>query len=64
MVLNQRQVLVIVSDWDPYLGSLGFTVCWWVIVLVPVSVFAPGRTVLGFHFSCFVVYFMYSVFIN
>ena len=22
MVLNQRQVLVIVSDWEPYLGSL------------------------------------------
>ena len=26
MVLNQRQVLVIVSDWEPYLGSRGFTV--------------------------------------
>ena len=38
MVLNQRQVLAIVSDWEPYLGSLGFTVCWWVIVLVPVFV--------------------------
>ena len=24
MVPNQRQVLVIVSDWEPYLGSLGF----------------------------------------
>ena len=52
MVLNQRQVLVIVSDWEPYLGSLGFTVCLWVIV--PVSVFAPDRAVLGFHVSCFV----------
>ena len=39
MVLNRRQVLVIVSDWEPYLGSLGFTVCLWVIVLVPVFVF-------------------------
>ena len=38
MVLNQRQVLVIVSDWEPYLGSLGFTVCLWVIVLVPICV--------------------------
>ena len=28
MVLNQRQVLVIVSDWEPYLGSLfGVGVC-------------------------------------
>ena len=38
MVLNQRQVFVIVSDWEPYLGSLGFTVCLWVIGLVPVCV--------------------------
>ena len=37
MVLSQRQVCVIVSDWEPYLGSLGFTVCLWVIV--PVYVF-------------------------
>ena len=36
MVLNQRQVFVIVSDWEPYLGSLGFTVCLWVIVSVSV----------------------------
>jgi hypothetical protein len=56
MVLNQRQVLVIVSDWELYLGSLGFTVCLWVIV--PVSVFAPDRTVLGFH--TFVVLLVYS----
>ena len=41
MVLNHRQVLVIVSDWEPYLGSLGFTVCLWVIV--PVSVFVCTR---------------------
>ena len=30
MVLNQRQVLVIVSDWEPYLGSLfSVGVCEW-----------------------------------
>ena len=54
MVLNQRQVLVIVSDWEPYLGSLfcvGF--CGW---LSPVSVFVPHGTVSDFHVSCFVVY--------
>ena len=39
MVLNQRQVLVIVSDWEPYLGSLGSTVGLWVFVSC-VSVFA------------------------
>ena len=50
-VLNQRQVLVIVSDWEPYLGSLGFTVCLWVIV--PVFVFAPDRAVLSSHIYCF-----------
>ena len=46
MVLNQRQVSLVVSDWESYLGSLGFTVCLWVIV--PVSVFAPDRAVLVF----------------
>ena len=25
-VLNQSQVILVVSDWEPYLGSLGFTV--------------------------------------
>ena len=34
MVLNQRQVSLVVSDWESYLGSLGFTVCLWVIVYV------------------------------
>ena len=34
MVLNQRQVLVIVSDWELYLGRLGFSVCLWLIVAV------------------------------
>ena len=46
MVLSQRQVFIIVSDWEPYLGSLGFTVCLWVIV--PVYVFSPDRL---FRFS-------------
>ena len=30
MVLNQWQVLVIVSDWEPYLGSL-FVVLYYVV---------------------------------
>ena len=34
MVLNQRQVLVIVSDWEPYLGSLFGVGFLWVFVLV------------------------------
>ena len=25
-VLNQSQVILVVSDWEPYLGSRGFTV--------------------------------------
>ena len=62
MVLNQRQVLVIVSDWEPYLGSLfGVGFLW---VIVPVSVFAPDRAVLVSHISCFVSLFMYSFFIK
>ena len=44
MVLNQRHVLVIVSDWEPYLGSLfGVGVLW---VIVPVSVFVCFFTFL------------------
>jgi hypothetical protein len=40
MVLNQRQVLVIVSDWEPYLSSLlGVGVCGFV---------TPDRAVFGF----------------
>ena len=55
MVLNQRQVLVIVSDWEPYLGSLFCVgVCG---RLFPVFVFsAPVRTV-----SVFTVIVLYSV---
>jgi hypothetical protein len=53
MVLNQRQVLVIVSDWEPYLGSLFCVGFLWVIV--PVFV-APDRTVSVFHVSYNVLY--------
>ena len=58
MVLNQRQVLVIVSDWEPYLGSLFCVgVCGGV---VPVFVFsAPDRTVSGF--ATFVILYLCSV---
>ena len=56
MVLNQRQVLVIVSDWEPYLGSLfGVGVLW---VIVPVFVFVtPDRAVFGFSRFCILFYF-------
>ena len=43
MVLNQRQVSLVVSDWESYLGSLGFTVG--LSVFVSVSVFGPHGTV-------------------
>ena len=39
MVLNQRQVLVVVSDWEPYLGSLGFTVGLWVFRFISLYCF-------------------------
>ena len=54
MVLNQRQVLVIVSDWEPYLGSLfcvGF--CGWLFLVFCLCVYAPDRTVSVFHICCF-----------
>ena len=35
-VLNQSQVILVVSDWEPYLGSRGSLCISWVIV--PVSV--------------------------
>ena len=35
-VLNQSQVILVVSDWEPYLGSLVSLCILWVIV--PVSV--------------------------
>ena len=63
MVLNQRQVLVIVSDWEPYLGSLfcvGF--CGW---LSPVLVFsAPVRTVSVFPRLLFCIMCMLSYIIK
>ena len=58
VVLNQRQVLIVVSDWEPY--SLGIS---WVIV--PVSVFvAPDRAVSVFHVFCFCILFVVSSFIK
>ena len=58
LVLNQRQVFIVVSDWEPYLGSHVL----WVFCgrLFPVSVFVPHGTVSGFHISCFVVVFMFE----
>ena len=38
MVLDQRQVSLVVSDWESYLGSLGFTVGLWGFVSVWVFV--------------------------
>ena len=57
MVLKQRQELVIVSDWKPYLGCVFCVgVCGW---LFPVFVFsAPDRTVLGF--ATFVILYLCS----
>ena len=34
VVLNQRQVFIVVSDWEPYLGSLFCHCGLWVIVYV------------------------------
>jgi hypothetical protein len=53
-------VLVIVSDWEPYLGSPVW--CWVLWVIVPVSVFAPDRTGLGF--LTFVVLLVYSCIVS
>ena len=52
MVLNQRQVLVVVSDWEPYLGSLGFTVGLW--VFVSMSVTTRDGCGSGISLSCFI----------
>ena len=54
MVLNQRQGSVVVSDWEPYLGSLfSIVFCRW---LYPVLVFSPYGTV-----SVVCLYFCYFV---
>jgi hypothetical protein len=44
MVLNQRQLSIVVPDWEPYLGSLFSIVFWWVDVFC-LCVSAPDRTV-------------------
>ena len=43
MVLNQRQLSIVVPDWEPYLGSLFFNLELWVIIFSFISV--PDRTV-------------------
>ena len=48
VVSNQRQLSIIVSDWESYLGSLLPTCVLWVVIFCLVS--APDRTVLFFHF--------------
>ena len=51
---NQRQVSVVVSDWEPYLGNLfSIVFCGW---LCPVLVFSPYGTV-----SVVCLYFSYFV---
>ena len=57
MVLNQRQVSLVVSDWESYLGSLGFTVVWWVVVSV--SVFYTTR--YCFRFSLFTLRLLFCL---
>jgi hypothetical protein len=59
MVLNQRQVSLVVSDWESYLGSLGFTVCLW--VFVSVSVFFTTRYCFGFVISRIRLLFLYFI---
>ena len=45
MVLNQRQMSIIVPDWEPYLGSLvSLLSCGW---LYPVLVFSHSRILLN-----------------
>ena len=64
MVLNQRQVSLVVSDWESYLGSLGFTFGWW--VFVSVWVFGPHGTVsFSVLFTSFIVlYFSVQFVLN
>ena len=55
MVPNQRQLSIVVSDWESYLGSLFPTCVLWVVSFCLVS--ALDRTVSVFHvvilFECF-----------
>ena len=55
MVLNQRQVALVVSDWEPYLGSLGFTVCF-VGDCSCLCVCCHKIGCIGFHVSFVVLY--------
>ena len=43
-VLNQGQLSIVVSDWEPYLGSFSPTWCLWVVIFCLVFS-APDRTV-------------------
>ena len=59
MVLNQGQLSIVVSDWEPYLGSFFPTYVLWVVIFCLVFS-APDRTV---SVSCilFVILFQCSV---
>ena len=58
MVPNQRQLSIIVSDWETYLGSLCSHYDLWVVVFC-VCVFHTELFRVFIYFSCF---FWYSVF--
>ena len=60
MVLNQRQLFIVVPDWDPYLGNLGFTVGLWVFVSC-VSVCATRDCFVSIS-HCYFVFVSCSVF--
>lgn len=52
-VLNQSQVILVVSDWEPYLGSLGFALyfvgdCSCLCVVSPDRLYQVSRSVLLF----------------
>ena len=54
MVLNQRQLSIVVPDWEPYLGSLFSIVFRGWLFSVFCCVSAPARTVFGCRFIVFV----------
>jgi hypothetical protein len=62
MVLNQRQVLVSVSDWEPYLGSL-FCVGFYGWLLRSLC-FAPDRAFFGFPRLLFCSVHVYPFLLN